>query len=134
MLIPTRTKHALSGARLSYRIMVDARLTPAGLDLLPRNPARLVAHAKKGSVPTSVAAKYEPAPAAAVAHPPGKTEQRVGLLAGPRRRETARTGHVQPNARHTGINQMTLRRIAATAAQKAAMALLRACKVNILSR
>ena len=61
-------------------------------------------------------------------------EAGVGLLGGPRRRETARAGYVQPNARHTGINEMTMRRIEATAAQKAAMALLRACKVNILSR
>ena len=69
-LIPTRTKHALSRARLSYRIMVDARLTPAGLDSLPRNPARLVAYVKRDAFRLSVAVKYEPAPAAAVAHPP----------------------------------------------------------------
>jgi hypothetical protein len=31
-LIPTRTKQLWSGARLSYRIMVDAGLTSAGLD------------------------------------------------------------------------------------------------------
>jgi hypothetical protein len=45
-LIPTRTKRALSEARLSYRIMVDVRLTPVGLDSQPRNPARLVAYVK----------------------------------------------------------------------------------------
>ena len=34
-LIPTRTKQLWSGARLSYRIMVDAGLTSAGLDHCP---------------------------------------------------------------------------------------------------
>ena len=47
--------------------MVDARLTPAGLDSLPRNPARLVAYVKRDAFRLSVAVKYEPA--AAVAHP-----------------------------------------------------------------
>ena len=69
-LIPTRTKHALVRSRiLSYRIMVDARLTPAGSITAPRSSAPRRA-CKKDALRLAVAVKYEPAPAAAVAHPP----------------------------------------------------------------